>query len=133
MRVVGGSSCFESRKYTQISVDKAWDFICLIIPKLQIKVVKLDLINKIINCEDEKNKKYMLATKETNGQTEVIMDATTKVQRVYGMNNNTQKVDEFFEAFEQLVAEHLNSKTCIKCKKNILLNARYCPECGSEQ
>lgn len=133
MRVVGGSSCFESRKYTQISVDKAWDFICLIIPKLPIKIIKLDLVNKIVNCEDEKNKKYMLATKETNGQTEVVIDASNKVQRVYGLDNNTKQVDVFFTMFEDMLTEHMSGKPCVKCKKNILNYARYCPECGSEQ
>ena len=133
MRVVGGSSCFESRKYSQISMDKAWDFICLIVPKLSITIVKLDLANKIINAEDGKNKKYMLATKITDGQTEVIIDITPKVQRVYGMDNNTKQADNFFAMFEAMLAEFLTSKSCIKCKKNILRDARYCPECGSEQ
>lgn len=133
MRVVGGSSCFESRKYAQINVDKAWDFICLIIPKLPIQVVKIDWINKIINCEGEKNKKYMLATKVNDGQTEVIMDASTKVQRVYGLDNNTKQVDSFFMMFEELLLEYLSSRSCVICKKNILHYARYCPECGAEQ
>lgn len=133
MRVIGGSSCFDSRKYPAISVDKAWDFICLIVPKLPIKVVKVDLVNKIINLEDEKNKKYMIATKLTSGQTEVIMDASTKVPRVYGLDNNSKHVDEFYTYFEDMLAEYLGGKICVNCKKNILLNARYCPECGAEQ